>query len=110
MKSESMNMEEITEDRRKALAASIHTISTDELKTLGDELFPFLDHPWRETFFSFIRENSGATLHHAITNDHVHILYCRDLDKGMWFLPENGKGPLQAKGLAIMKQIVEGKH
>ena len=110
MPSENLNMDELTEDRRKALAASIHTISVEELKTLGEGLFPNFDHPWRTTFFDFIKENSGATFHHATTHDSVHIIYCGAKDKGMWFLPGSGKGPLQAKGLAIMKQLAAGAN
>lgn len=109
MKPENMNMEEITDARRKAVAESIRTISVEELKALGERLFPFFDHPWREMFFAFIAENAGTTFHHATTNDGIQILYCPAKDKGIWFLPESGKGPLQPKGLAILKQIVEGR-
>ncbi|RYH14619.1 MAG: hypothetical protein EON57_00170 [Alphaproteobacteria bacterium] len=101
-------MDEVTEERRKALAASIRAISIEELKKLGDELFPFIDHPWREKYFSFITGNSGAAFYHATTYDRIHIIYCAAQDKGMWFLPGSGMGPLQAKGLGIMKQLAEG--
>jgi hypothetical protein len=109
MLSENLNMEEVTEERRKAIAASIRTISVEELKTLGERLFPLIDHPWREKFFGFIAENAGDTFHHATTHDHVQIIYCRAKEKGMWFLPGTGMGPMQAKGLGILKQIVEGR-
>ena len=104
---ETVNMEEITEARRKAIAESIRTISVEELKALGARLFPFVDHPWREKFFGFITENSGATFHHAITHDGVQIIYCHAREKGMWFVPGSGMGPMQPKGLAILKKIVE---
>ena len=106
---DTVNMEEITEARRKAIAASIRTISTEELKTLGERLFPFIDHPWREKFFTFITENTGATFYHAIAHDGVQIVYCPSKDKGIWFMPGVGNGPMQAKGRAILKQIVEGR-
>lgn len=109
MKPENPNMEEITEGRRKAIAASIRTISVEELKALGEQLFPLFDHPWREMYFGFITGNAGATFHHATTNDKIQIIYCPAKHKGIWFLPEVGKGPMQAKGLAILKQIVEGR-
>jgi hypothetical protein len=102
-------MEEISNERRKAIAETINTISADELKALGEGLFPFQDHPWREKFFNFVNENSGSVFHHATTHDRVHIIYCRDKDRGMWFLPGSGMGPLQALGLKTMKEIVEGK-
>ena len=100
---ETINMEEITEARRKAIAASIRTISVEELKTLGERLFPFVDDPWREKFFAFIAENPGATFHHAMTHDGVQILYCRAKEKGMWFMPGMGMGPMQPEGLRYLQ-------
>ena len=51
---ETVNLDEITEARRKAMAASIRTISLEELKALGEKLFPFAGDPWREKFFAFL--------------------------------------------------------
>jgi hypothetical protein len=51
---------EITEARRKAVAQSIRTISPEELKKLGDELFAFPDHPWREKFFQLIADSRAT--------------------------------------------------
>jgi hypothetical protein len=109
MQSENLNMEEITEARRKSIEKTIKPIGVDELKKLGEALFPYHDHPWREKFFTFISENANATFHHATTNDQIQIIYCRAQDKGMWFIPGSGTGPLQEKGLKILKKIVEGK-
>ena len=106
---DNQSMDEITDARRKSIAETIKTISVEELKGLGEGLFPYHDHPWRAKFFDFIAENSGATFHHAVTHDRVHIIYCQGVDKGMWFTPGSGMGPLQAKGLKILKEIVEGK-
>ena len=44
-----------------------------------------------------------------MTNDHVHVIYCGAKQIGMWFLPGSGMGPLQAKGLKILQDIVAGK-
>ena len=106
---DTINMEEITEGRRKAIAASIRTISVEELKALGEKLFPGVDHPWREKFFGFITENAGTTFYHAVTHDGVQITYCHDKNKGLWFVPGTGMGPMQTKGLSILKQIVEAR-
>lgn len=100
-------MDDITEARRKAIAETIHEIGVSELKSLGEGLFPSHDHPWRETFFNFLNANAGATFHHATTNDRIHIIYCHAKNQGMWFLPGSGMGPLQPKGLGILKEIVE---
>ena len=106
---DTVNMEEITKARRKAIAESIRTISVEELKALGERLFPFVGDPWRDKFFAFLDENSDATFHHATTHDHVQIIYCPAKDKGMWFMPGIGMGPMQPTGLRILKQIVEGR-
>jgi hypothetical protein len=106
---DTVNMEEITKARRKAIAGSIRTISIEELKELGERLFPLVENPWREKFFDFITENPGATFHHATTHDGVQIIYCDAKDKGMWFVPGIGMGPMQSTGRGILKQIVEGR-
>ena len=105
---EKFDLETLDKERRKAIAKSIRTISVEELKKLGGELFHYAEDPWRETFFRFIAENAGATFHHAVTSDGVNIVYCRDTDKGMWFLPGSGRGPLQARGRKIMKEMIAG--
>jgi hypothetical protein len=102
-----MNLEEITEARRKAIAASIRTLNLEELKALGEKLFPLAGDPWREMFFNFLSENTGATFYHGVAHDGVQIIYCPAKDKGMWFVPGTGMGPMQARGRGIVKQILE---
>ena len=106
MESENLDIESITEARRKGIEQTIEPIGIDKLKSLGEKLFPSLDHPWRHTFFQFLEENSGSTFYHATTNDQVQIIYCPDKEKGIWFLGRGGAGPLQARGLGILKEIV----
>ena len=105
---EKLDLENLHKERRKAIAQSIRPISADELKKLGEEIFRSFDDPWREMFFGFIAENRGSRFHHALTSDSVNIVYCRDKDKGMWFLPGTGKGPLQVRGRQIMKDMIDG--
>lgn len=107
MERENLDINNITEGRRKSIAKTIKPIGIDEVKKIGEELFPFFDDPWREIFFEFLKENAGATFHYATAGDDVQILYCRDKDRGIWFIPHVGLGPLQPKGLATMKEIVE---
>ena len=107
---EKFDLENLDKERRKAIAKSIRTISVEELKKLGGELFRYSEDPWRETFFRFIAENAGATFHHAVMSDGHNIVYCRDQDKGIWFLPGSGMGPLQATGRKIMKEMIAGAH
>ena len=109
MTPENLNMEEITDARRKAIVASIRTISVEEIKKLGERLFPIVNDPWRERVFEFLDQNATATFHHATTHDGVQIIYCKAKDKGFWFKPGVGLGPLQAVSLGRLKQIVEGR-
>lgn len=104
---ETFDFDAIMEKRRTAVEQSLRPISSDELKSLGEEIFPYPDDSWREAFFTFIEENAGSTFYYATTQDRIHVLYCRDKDKGMWFMPGRGKGRMQVRGLAIMKEIVD---
>ena len=106
MEPENLDIESITEQRRKAIEETIEPIGIEELKSLGEKIFPFLDHPWRQIYFEFLEENSACTFYHATTNDQVEIIYCPERERGMWFLRRGGAGPLQAKGLQILKEIV----
>src|ERR671937_1957333 len=105
---EKFDLENLDKERCKAIAKSIRTISDAELKAIGEEIFHYADDPWREAFFKFIAENPGSTFHHAITSDGVNIVYSRDKDKGMWFLPGSGMGPLQTTGRRTMKEMIQG--
>ena len=105
MPSENLSAENITAARRIAIASSIHTVSYGELKALGEGLFPVTDEPWRGNYFKFISDNCNTILHHATTNDGIHIVYCPEKKKGIWFVPGSGLGPLQTKSLRIVKEI-----
>jgi hypothetical protein len=106
---EKIDIDSIDEERRKSIAKSIRPVSVEELKKLGNEIFHDLDDPWRETFFRFIEEHSHATIHHATSSDGVHFIYCRDEDRGIWFLPGSGKGALSVKGRQMIRAAIEGK-
>ena len=108
MKSEMFDINELTDARRKAISKSLRTLNEEELKKLGEQLFPNVD-PWRDQFFTFLAENKSATFYHGTTHDNVQVIYCPAKDKGIWFKPGAGLGPMQAKGRAILKQIVEGR-
>lgn len=107
MEHENLNLKEVMESRRHAVEESLRIISVDELKALTDELFPYADHPWLETFLNVVSDPTSGTFHHAVTDDRIQILYCHDKEIGMWFVRGSGKGPLQPEELKIMKEIVE---
>jgi hypothetical protein len=98
--------EAIDNERRKAIAKSIRIISVDELKKLGEEIFDSPDRPWRETFLSVVTENPGGTFYHASAGEGVIFLYSRDNDKGLWYLPGSGLGPLSEVGRQLMKKAI----
>jgi hypothetical protein len=107
MEPENLNINEIMESRRHAVEESLRIISVDELKGLSDELFPYADHPWLETFLNVVSDPTSGTFHYAVTDDRIQILYCHDKEIGMWFVRGSGKGPLEPEELNIMKEIVE---
>ena len=53
---EKFDLENLDKERRKAIGKSVRTISVEELKKIGEEIFPYADDPWREAFFRFIAE------------------------------------------------------
>jgi hypothetical protein len=103
--------EAIDNERRKAIAKSIRIISVEELRKLGEEIFDEPDRPWRQTFLSVVTENPGAAFYHASAGEGVIFLYSRDDDKGLWYLPGSGIGPLSEAGRQLMKEaIAAGPH
>ena len=110
MSLEKFDLESLNHERREALAKSIRVIDVEELKKLGNEIFHFAEDPWRDKFFQFIAENPGCTFHHAVTSDNVNIVYCRDKDIGMWFLPGSGMGPLQEQGRKVMTEVIQKRR
>jgi len=105
------DVDAIDNERRKAITKSIRIISVEELKKLGEKIFDSPDRPWRQTFLSLIEENPGGTFHHSDAGEGVIFLYCRDVDKGLWYLPGSGIGPLSQGGRQLMKEaIAAGPH
>jgi hypothetical protein len=102
--------EAIDSERRKAITKSIRTISVEELKKLGEEIFDSPDQPWRQMFLSLIAENPGATFYHASAGEGVIFVYSHDGDKGLWYLPGSGLGPLSVGGRQLMKKAIEAAH
>jgi hypothetical protein len=100
----------IDTERGKSIAKSIRVISVEELSKLGEEIFDSPDRPWRETFLQFIAEHPGATFYHASAGQGVIFLCSRDGDKGLWYLPGSGLGPLSEAGRQLMKEAIAASH
>ena len=107
---EKFDLQNRDKERRKAIAKSIRVISVEELKKLGEEIFDEPDRPWRETFLQFIAEQPGATSYQASAGEGVIFLYARDKDKGLWYLPGSGIGPLSVAGRQMMKGAIAAGH
>jgi hypothetical protein len=101
------DLDAIDRERQKAIAKSIRIINVEELRKLGEEMFDEPDRPWRQAFLQFIAEHQGATFHQASAGKGVIFLYSRDGDKGLWYLPGSGLGPLSEGGRRIMKEAIE---
>lgn len=104
---EKFDFETLNEERRKSVTQTLRVITVEEVKKMGEQLFKFADDPWREVYFKFVAEHPGATFHHGVASDGVNVLYNAENDKGMWFIPGSGMGPLQEKARKAMKQIIE---
>ena len=57
--------------------------------------------------FQFIAEHPGATFHHASAGEGVIFVYSRDGDKGLWYLPGSGLGPLPQEARQLMRKAIE---
>ena len=100
----------IDDERHRAIAKSIRIITVEELKKLGEEIFDSPDRPWRQTATQFIAEHPGATFYYADAGQGVIFLYSREGDKGLWYLPGSGLGPLSEGGRRLMKEAIAGRH
>ena len=49
---EKFDLENLDKEWCKAIANSIRTVSVEELKGIGEQIFRYADDPWREAFFA----------------------------------------------------------
>ena len=108
MEHENLDIGSIINERRHAVEESIKPISHDELAALQLTLFPDPTHPWAELFRRFVEEHRGNLFYHAVTHDQAQVIYCREQEKGIWFVPGVGVGILQPKALEALREIVGG--
>ena len=105
-----VDVDKIDDDRRKSVTKSIRIINVEELKRLAEEIFHSPDDPWKQTLLELIAENPGATFYHADAGEGIVFLYCRDVDKGLWYLSGSGMGPLSARARQIMNEAIAKGH
>lgn len=99
--------QEMMELRKAALRNSIRRVTKEELLKLGEERFPVVSDPWCERYFSFIKENSGASFYRAEIGATAEVVYCRKPSNGIWFMPGFGMGFLRPRGLEALEEIVD---
>lgn len=94
------------ENRRTMVLQTIRPITLDELKKLGEELFPVVSDPWCVRYYEFLNTHKDSRYYHARIPGHAEIVYCPEVDRGIWFVPGKSMGIIQAKGLGILADIV----
>lgn len=106
MEHENLDIGSINSERRHAVEESITPICHDEVAALQESLFPDPAHPWAELFRRFVEEHRGTLFYHAVTHDQVQVIYCREQERGIWFVPGVGIGILQPRALEALREIV----
>jgi hypothetical protein len=101
-----VDMETLSEERRRAVQESLKSMSVAELREVVKELSGFEGDPWQENFVSVIEAHPEASFYRAVTQEGAIILYCPGEDTGVWFLPGSGMGPLPEQAKRHMKEAI----
>jgi hypothetical protein len=97
----------VLEERRKHMLESLRSISIDELRKLAKEHEEeFVDDPWRDKMLRLIEERPQASFYHAVPQENIVVVYCRDEDFGLWILPGSGMGPLDETGKRHIREAI----
>ena len=103
------NPEDLLEERRKGVIASLQPISLEELKgVVRQHEDEFVGDPWRDEFLRLMQEQPHASFFRAMPQEDVVVYYCRDADFGVWVVPGSGSGPLDEIGKRLMKEAIAG--
>ena len=101
-----VDMETLSEERRRALQESLQSMSVAELRKVVKELSDFEGDPWRENFVTVIGAHPEASFYRAVTQEGAIILYCPGEDTGVWFVPGEGMGPLPEQAKRHIKEAI----
>ena len=101
-----VDMETLSEERRRALRESLQSMSVDELRKVVKELSDFEGDPSQENFVRVIEAHPEASFYRAVTQEGAIILYCPGENSGVWFLPGSGMGPLPEEAKRHMKEAI----
>lgn len=95
------------ENRRLMVRKTIRPVTLEELKQLAEKRFPVVTDPWCARFNEFLASNASAKFYRADVPEGAEVIYCRDAEKAVWFLPGKGMGIVQPKGLEMLREIVD---
>lgn len=99
--------EDTMEVRRAAIRETIRTATYEELMALAEKRFPVATDPWCVRFNQFLQDHKNSKFYRAEIPGGAQIIYSRDAEKGVWFLPDSGMGIIQPKGLKALEEIVD---
>ena len=95
------------DNRRIKIKKTIRPIGLPELRTLGETRFPIVTDPWCIRYNEFLTSHPDASFYRAEIPGDVEIIYCREAEKAIWFLPEKGMGIVQSRGLQMLREAVD---
>ena len=104
--------DEVRMRRLEAIRRSMQRVSLEELAKLGEERFPVVTDPWFEHYQKFLNEHPRdhfymARFFQEDTEEYVEVIYCKEVNRGMWFLPGKGMGVLLPGVLEALGRIAE---
>jgi hypothetical protein len=95
------------ETRRAMVKQTIRPVTCEELKAIGEKRFTVVTDPWYVRFNEFLNQHKDSKFYQPEADGGAQIIYCRDGEKGVWFLPGSGMGIIQPKGLKALAEIVD---
>ena len=102
-----VDMETLSEERRKALQESLQSMTVAELRKIVKELSDFEGDPWQENFVSVlsrrIRRQAFIAQSRRKAQSYFTVLV---KIRGVWFLPGSGMGPLPEEAKRHMKEAI----
>ena len=101
-----VDMETLSEERRRALQESLESMTVAELRNVVKGLSDFEGDPSQESLVRVIEAHPQASFYRAVTQEGAVILYCPGEDTGVWFLPGSGMGPLPEEAKRHMKEAI----
>jgi hypothetical protein len=99
--------EDAMENRRAMIRQTIRPASYEELKHLEEANFPVVSDPWFVRFNEFLEAHKTSRFYRAEVPGGAQVVYCREGEKGVWFLAGSGMGIIQPKGLQMLREIVD---